>query len=378
MAWLKGLLKDGYVRIDRKVEFAQEVRFPGMSLSPRKAYYVDARNGTAGGDGLTWDTAVNTIQLGVTLANSLANIYRDIDLYINSGYYTEEVVINHGNQALDYDFFVDRTVNPLAHATTAHWGAEVGQIRIICVGKVYLRGGVHGTEAATSEDGTEAATTPALSICRPNVEVWGMHVRTMTAIAAAGAWTSGDGDEGHAHVGMPSVMIQKSNNVSLGAINGGNASHVTLINCTIDGAFCDGAAWIKTGLLISGADFCKIINTEISSCLYNVAVCGSSVGSPLQNQFINCTFQNPGTADVQVGGDVHTQFIDCKWMDDAHPTIVAIVAAGASSDCSVIGGAVNATDGKFGSGAPAGWKSMGVKIVHATPGVVGDGDLSSS
>lgn len=378
MAWLKGLVERGYVRINRKVKFAAEMQFPGML--PRTVYYVDWSEGTASGDGLTWDTAVATIQQGVDLANTAANVYKDVDIYCSSGYYTEEVVINHGNQSLDYDFFVDRTVNPNAHATTAHWGAEVGQIRLIGDGLVYLRGGVHGTTADTSEDGTAAATTPTLSICRPNVEVWNFHVRTMTAIAAAGAWTSGDGDEGSAHVGMPCVMIQKSNNVSLGTYNGGNASYVKLINCKIDGANCDGAAWIKTGLFIQGADFCKIINTEISSCVYNVAVCGSNVGSPIQNQFINCTFQNPGTADVQVGGDIHTQFIDCVWMDDIHPTIVAIVACGASSDCAIIGGAVNAGDAKFGSGAPAGWVALGVATTASSTGgsILGDTDLSSA
>ena len=48
MAWLKGLVERGYVRINRKVKFAAEMQFPGML--PRTVYYVDWSEGTASGD----------------------------------------------------------------------------------------------------------------------------------------------------------------------------------------------------------------------------------------------------------------------------------------------------------------------------------------
>jgi len=333
---------------------------------PRKCYFVNGRDGQPDNPGTSWNKAVDTIQAGVDLANVMANRRIDVDVYIASSYYDEEVVVNHSNQGITYSWMITD------HSATTHWGAEVGRLRLIGTGLVFLRGGVHGTSGQ--------ATTPALSICRPNVDIWNIHARTLTQLNAAGAWTSGDGSEGHAHVGLPSIMVQKSNNLTVGSLDGGNASYVRFFNCRADGGDPHEGAWVRCGILIAGADHVQAWNCAFESCTYNVAIIGSSMGKSIGTQLHNCRFQNPGTSDVYVGGDDHTQLIDCNWMTaGASATkIAACAAAGASVQCNIVGGAMNMGDGGL-TTSPSGWQSMGVKIAKqaaAAAGIEGDADCS--
>jgi len=330
----------------------------GVSVSgqPRKCYFVDGRNGQPGAPGDRWNRAVDTIQAGVDLANIMQNRRIDTDLYIASGYYDEEVVVNHSNQGITYSWMITD------HSATTHWGAEVGRLRLIGTGLVFIRGGVHGQ--------TNQASTPTLSICRPNVDVWNIHARASTQLNAAGAWTSGDGSEGHAHVGLPAIMVQKNNNLTVGSLDGGNASYVRFFNCRGDGGDPHEGAWVRCGILIAGADHVQAWNCAFESCTYNVAIIGTSMGKSIGTQLHNCRFQNPGTADVYVGGDDHTQLIDCHWMSaGAEGTkLIDCAAAGASIGCAVIGGSMNLDSFTY-TAAPVGWDAVGVKY---TGGISGD------
>lgn len=324
---------------------------------PRKCFFVDGRYGQPGASGKKWKNAVDTIQAGVDLANVMQNRRIDVDIYIASGYYDEEVVVNHSNQGITYSWMITD------HPATTHWGAEVGRLRLIGTGLVFIRGGVHGTAGQ--------ATTPTLSICRPNVDVWNIHARSATSVAAAGAWTSGDGSEGHAHVGMPAVMVQKSNNLTVGSLDGGNASCVRFFNCKITGQGDPSqGAWLPCGVLISGADYVELYNCQVECFTYNVAIIGSSMGKSLGTQLHNCRLQGAATADLYVGGDSHTQLIDCHFMEDGGTYIAACVAAGASTDCAIIGGSMAGTVPA--TGAPAGWTAIGIKT---EAGISGDADM---
>jgi len=315
---------------------------------PQKAYFV-SKQGNDDHDGKTWESSKLTIQGGVDAAVALANRDIDVDVYIGSGYYSETVVITNITQNLDYEYFVG------LHATTAHYGAECGRLRVIATGLVHITGGV-------------AATTCTLEVGRPNTECWNLEVLQNTLVAAT-SWESSISGVASEYVAMPAMMVIKENNP---AVAGGHGSWCRFYHCDFKGATA--SPYTVTGGVAAycrGANNARFYDCDFQNAVWGLVVAGSSIQVGHDNQFFDCRFQG-NTIDLVVGGDVHTQLIRPSFMDDGSTKISTDARWGASSDCSIINANVNGAN--LGTSGPAGWTAVGTKFTGAT---TGDTDLSA-
>ena len=324
----------------------------GSSFSqPVKCYFV-SKQGNDGNDGTSWERAKETIQAGVDAANIVANTYLDVDVYISSGYYSETVVVSNIPQGLNYSFFIG------LHATTAHYGAEVGRLRIIGTGLVHITGGT-------------AATKVTMEVGRPNTELWNLEILQNTLVAAA-AYTSSINSRAPEYVAMPALMVIKENNYSAGTENGGHGSWCRFYNCDLKGAAA--SPYTATGgvaAYLRGANNSRFYNCDFQNAVWGLIVAGSFIQVGHDNQVFDCRFQG-NTYDLVVGGDVHTQLIRPSFMDDGSTKVHHDDRWGASSDCCIIDANVNGAN--LGTTGPAGWTAVGTKFTGAT---TGDTDLSA-
>lgn len=323
---------------------------------PKKAFFVDTHTGNDSNDGEKWESAKATIQGGIDVANTVAHTYTDIDVYVHSGYYSETVVISNIPQGLSYGFFVG------LHATTAHYGSEVGKLRLIGSGLVHLTSGT-------------SATAPALTVGRPNTEVWNFECLQDTTVTEGG-WTCPiNTSMTILYIGMPAMMIVKENNYTTSGVNGGHGTWCKFFNCDFKGA-PSSPATIKgaVGAYLRGASNSRFYNCDFQNSSVGLIVAGSHIQIGHDNQFFNCRFQG-NTVDFMPGGEQHTQLIDCSWMDDGSTKISKDARWGSDSiDCAIIGGAMNTST--LPTTGPTGWVALGVKATDSN-GILGDGDLST-
>jgi len=124
MAWLKGMVENGYVRINRPVKFMKSVKF--SAIDPwSTVWYVDGTDGSDSNTGRGPAVAKATIQAAVTAAGRGDVIYIRPQAYtVGTGFdrYTEDVTTTLTQSDLSI-IGVTNTINPefgvrWKHATT--------------------------------------------------------------------------------------------------------------------------------------------------------------------------------------------------------------------------------------------------------------------
>lgn len=276
----------------------------GGGLGPRShipgqkvCYFVDANNGTAAASGEDWANALSTIQAAVVMANAPKHKTDNVDIYIANGQYNEEVSITSaGTAATD------------AEELWASGGLNIGKwgtLRLIGGGG-HLDGG-----GGTFLYGTAAATTPVISVGRPNVEIHNFATIkcNVTTQIEAGGWTDTEGISGSAHICMPAVAFV--DNFNDDNLLGGAANNCVIKNCRVNGGGLGGC------IANVGCNWIYILNCLVEyGTDYGIAIVGSSKGSPCENLVQGCIFHQNTSADI-LNGNIIIGWIDrCMFMDE--------------------------------------------------------------
>jgi len=271
-----------------------------------KHLFVSSNLGRRGNDAKSKGQAVSTIQTAVEIANSPDNCLENIDIHILGGQYVENVHFSREGSNLDY--------LAMLWAEGGKNAGRIGTIRLIAHGYVWLNTSVISQQ-------------PAISICRPNIEIHDfMTIKIDPEVGGypitAGNWTFANGDT-NGHVKMPVIGI--SDNFNNSDLLHGAANNVLISGCKINGGTGAG------GILNDGGNWIRVENCKIEYYHdYGVAHIGSEKGHCAENLIYGCDFAGPQYSGAAVLHDnlVYSLIDRCIFRDPDGNSVLALLSGG--------------------------------------------------
>jgi len=296
MAWLKGMVENGYVRINRSVKFMKDVQF--AVVDPwSTVWYVDGNNGSDSNNGRGPAAAKATIQAAVTASST------DDVIYIRSkgagsdasdpAYYTETITVPYANTNLSM-------IGVTPHVFDAYYGP-------------WLRYGYTDTDAAY----VLLNYAPGLNIANMTFQV-GDYIRS--SYGAIHLYGSTTGGAYTTHAGSVGATLRNCH-IRDGNLNIEGGYYTSTVGCTFQASASSTASWRnKSSTLPSGGH--RLINSHFSpmfgdnqTVMYVLGIAGAH-----KNMLIRgCTFgEKPADGHYMWFGSSNTGIVaDCYFRNGA-------------------------------------------------------------